>query len=78
MLEAWHLAGLEAAPIEWLESRTRAGTAFRAPSLSVAQARTVAGSVRKAVLEARATRSTEEVIESIARAAGKLSADGPR
>ena len=77
MLEAWHLTGLEEAPTEWLESRTRAGTAFRAPSLSVAQARTVAGSVRKAVLEARATRSTEEVIESIARAAGKLSADGP-
>jgi len=77
MLEAWHLPGLESPPTEWLESRTRAGAAFRAPVLSAAEAGTVAISVRKAVLEARNSRSTEEVIESIARAAGKLSADGP-
>ncbi|MEK6255101.1 MAG: hypothetical protein N2B05_10425, partial [Gemmatimonadales bacterium] len=77
MLEAWYLSGLEACPTEWLEGRTRAGAAFRAPTLSVAQARAVAGSVRAAVLEARITRSTEEVIGSIAGAAGKLSADGP-
>ena len=77
MLEAWYLPGLEESPAEWLESRTRAGAAFRAPTLSVDQARAVAGAVRDAVRETRATRSTGEVIEAIARAAGKLSADGP-
>ena len=77
MLEAWYLSGLEASPTEWLEGRTRAGAAFRAPTLSSIQARAVARSVREAVLAARITRSTEEVIASIAGAAWKLSADGP-
>ena len=77
MLEAWYLPGLEESPAEWLEGRTRAGAAFRAPTLSVDRARAVAGTVREAVLEARTTRSTEDVIGAVARAAGKLSADGP-
>jgi acyl-CoA reductase-like NAD-dependent aldehyde dehydrogenase len=76
MLEAWYLPGLEESPDEWLEGRSRAGAAFRTPTLSVERARAVAGAVRDAVLEARTTRSTEEVIATIARAAGKLSADG--
>ena len=77
MLEAWYLPGLEESPDEWLEGRSRAGAAFRAPTLSVERARAVAGAVRDAAMEARTTRSTEEVIATIARAAGKLSADGP-
>ncbi len=77
MLEAWHLPGLDPPPTEWLESRSRAGTAFRAPALTAAQARSVASSVRSAALEARASRSTHEVIEAITRAAGRLSAHEP-
>lgn len=77
MLEAWHLPGLDEPPTEWLEHRSRAGAAFRAPALSITQARAVAGAVRNAALEARSTRTSDEMIASIARAAGKLSADGP-
>ena len=43
MLEAWYLPGLEESPDEWLEGRSRAGAAFRAPTLSVERARAVAG-----------------------------------
>ncbi len=77
MLEAWHLPGLDEEPTEWLEGRTGAGVVFRAPDLSSAQAASVARSVRQATLEARVARSTEDVIDCVARAAAKLSADGP-
>lgn len=77
MLEAWHLPGLDEPPTEWLESRSRADTAFRAPALTAVQARCVADSVRSAVLESRRARSTQEVIDVIARAARRLSADEP-
>jgi hypothetical protein len=77
VLEAWHLPGLEEPPEEWLESRTHADTPFRAPTLSAAQAGAIAGSVRNAALEARAVRATEQVIETIASVAGKMSGDGP-
>ena len=78
MLEAWHLPGLEGAPVDWLEGRSRAGTSFRAPSLSGSDASAVARAVQSAALEARNSLTTDEVIESIARAAAGLCGDGPQ
>lgn len=77
MLEAWHLPGLAGPPDGWLEGSTRAGTSFRAPRLSAAQAAEVAGSVRDAVLEARTCRSTQSVIDAVAAAAARLTGEGP-
>jgi acyl-CoA reductase-like NAD-dependent aldehyde dehydrogenase len=77
VLEAWHLPGLDAEPAEWLESQTPNGARFRAPALSAAQAGTVAQEVRRAALEARFARTSEQVIRSIAAAATKLADDGP-
>jgi len=77
MLEAWHLPGFAGAPEEWLSGRTRAGTAFRSPALSAPDAAGIADAVRHAALEARATRSTEQVIEAVATAGGKLAGEGP-
>ena len=77
MLDAWHLPGLEGPPAEWLESRTRSGTSFRAPVLSASGAAAVAGSVRAAALEARTHRTTGEVIATISATAARLSGAGP-
>ena len=75
MLEAWHLPGLPA-PTEWLEGRTLAGSAFRAPALSGAEAGIVAAHVREGALEARAHRATTDVIQAIGAAAARLTAEG--
>lgn len=77
MLEAWHLPGLDAEPAEWLEGHTAGGAEFRAPALSASSAGAVAGAIGRAALEARASRTTDEVIRSIANAAAELAGDGP-
>jgi len=75
MFEAWHLPGLPT-PTEWLEGRTHAGSAFRAPSLSGTEAGIVAAYVREGALEARAHRATTDVIQAIGAAAARLTAEG--
>jgi len=75
MLEAWYLPGLPP-PTEWVEGRTHAGSVFRAPCLSGRQAAIVAAEVRESALEARAQRSTADVIQAIAAAAGRLVGEG--
>jgi hypothetical protein len=77
VLEAWHLPGLEEPPDEWLEGRTRSGTAFRAPILTAARAATVARTVRDAALEARGLRTTEKIIATVSTIASRMSGDGP-
>jgi acyl-CoA reductase-like NAD-dependent aldehyde dehydrogenase len=77
MLEAWHLPGLTDFAGEWLEGHTRDGAVFRAPALSAAQAADVAVSVREAAHEARATRDTAQVIDTISAAAIALAGGGP-
>ncbi len=75
MFEAWHLPGLPT-PTEWLEGRTHAGSAFRAPSLSGTEAGIVAAHIREGALEARAHRATTDVIQAIGAAAARLTAEG--
>ncbi|MCL7971624.1 MAG: hypothetical protein M8866_05930 [marine benthic group bacterium] len=77
MLDAWHLTGFDEPDDGWLEGHTASGEKFRAPALTGTEAARVAAAVREAALESRSSRSTADVIGSVASAASRICGEGP-
>ena len=77
MLDAWHLTGFDEPDNGWLEGHTASGEAFRAPALTGAESARIAAAVRGAAIASRASRSTADVIGSVASAAARICGDGP-
>lgn len=74
--DPWWLPGLPGSPEAWHRGRTATGRPFRTPALDATGARAVAERVRAATLEARRTRSLEDVVGAGAAAATRLARPG--
>lgn len=72
-LRPWHLPGWAEGPDqEWQGGRTAAGTPFRVPRLSAAEAEELARGVREAALAARSELTVARVIRAVDAAAARL------